>query len=145
MNHPGAVFSREETSPDGSLHITYNYSEGEKSPTLVEPCVTVIASGEVLFDLWRIRLNGHLDEFDPTGFRLTVSDNYQVATVRVRVEAGTKTFTLADDATGPRPLSTLRDTLFWKVDRLRQEREEGSSPRVKPPSTLLARLKAWFR
>lgn len=144
MKHPGAVFSREETSPDGSWLITYNYSEGEKSPTIIEPCVTVIATGEILFDFWRIRLNGHLDEFDAAGFRLTVSDNYQVATVRVRVDARIKTFTLADESTGPRPLSTLRDTLFWKIDRLREEREDGSSLLPKSPSNLLSRLKAWF-
>jgi hypothetical protein len=145
MKHPAAIFSREETSPDGSLHIFYNYSEGEKSPTIIEPGVTVIATGEVLFDFWGSRLNGHLDDFNATGFRLTVSDNYNVTTILVHVDVRAKTFTLANDPAAPRPLSTLCDTLFWIVDRVRTEREKASSPRPKSHPSFISRLRGWFR
>jgi hypothetical protein len=145
MKHPNAIFSREETSPNGALNICYNYSEGEKTPTIVEPCVTVIATGEVLFDFWGSRLNGHLDDFDETGFRLTVSDNYNVITLFVRVDIVAKTFTIANDQSAARPLSTIRDTLFWIVDGKKIEVEKAKIPNPKPRASFITRIKSWLK
>lgn len=145
MKHPDAIFSREETSPDGSLRICYITFEGEKSPAIVEPCVTMIATGEVLFDFWGSRLKGHLDGFDASGFRLTVSDNYNVVTLAVRVDIGARSFTIAADPTAPRPLSAIRDTLFWSIDGLKTAREEGAPPHLEAQASSISRLKGWFR
>jgi hypothetical protein len=145
MKHRDALFSKEENSPDGSLHICYNYSEGEKTPTIIEPCVTVVATGEVLFDFWRTRLNGSMGDFSAKGFRLTVSDNYGVTTIVVRVDVGTKTFTLVNDSAAPRPLSVMSDALFWMIDRARNERTSASGSSEPPRLSLLSRLARWLK
>lgn len=116
MKHGDAVYTREETSPDGTLNICYNHQEGEKSPTIVEPSVTVVATGEVIIDFWRTRLNGHLDDFRDNAFRLRVSDNYNRKEIVVQVDVASTSFTIDNSTDEPRPLSLLNDTLYWIID-----------------------------
>jgi hypothetical protein len=144
VKHPSAVFSREETSPDGSLQVCYNYSEGERTPTIIEPCVTVVATGEVLFDFWGTRLNGHVHEFTPTGFNLTVSDNYEIAQVMVHVDAKAKTFTTVNDPTPSRPLSAMADSLSLILDRMKKQRAKNTASQPERAASFVTRLRRWF-
>ena len=142
MKHSDAIYSREETSPDGSLHICYNYADGEKTPTLIQPCVTVVANGEVLLDLWCGILNGHIDDFNDHGFRLTVTDGYAMKAILVRVEVKSRTFILPDDPTRPKSLTTLDETLIGIALRAREERAAASSSAPSHPS-IISRLNHW--
>ena len=143
MKHDDAIYSREEVSPDGSLHICYNYMEGEKSPTIVEPCVTLVATGEVILDFWRTRLNGYLSEFKANGFQLKVSDNYDLTTVLLRIDVPSRTFVQVNDSAPARPLAVLSETVFWMVEHARTVRSASSPPAPSRPS-LLSRLAAWM-
>jgi hypothetical protein len=145
MKRPDAVFSREEFSPDGALCIWYNYMDGEKTPTVIEPCVTLLSTGEVLVDFWRLGLNGSVSDFTADTFTLTVTDSYGLAKIVARVEVSSRTFTLIDDATPARPLAVLRETLFWIVDRAR---ESHASPATRPATTetsLFSKFTRWLR
>src|SRR5688572_10561940 len=102
MKRPDAVFSREEFSPDGTLRIWYNYMGGEKTPTVVEPCVSLVSTGEVLVDFWRLGLNGTVGEFGSNTFSVTASDSYGLAVVVARVVVSSRTFTVDRDSSTPR-------------------------------------------
>jgi hypothetical protein len=139
-----AMYSREETSPDGTLHIGYNYVDGERSPLIIEPRVTVKATGEVLIDLWRCSVNGSIYDFSPGGFLLKITDPYGPTEILARVATGSRTFTVTGDPGQPKPLSILCETLLTMVDRARQAHRTSLTPPPLPQPTFLSRLKGWL-
>jgi hypothetical protein len=112
MKHQDAIYSREEISRDGLLRVCYNYSDGEKSPLVIEPCITMTATGEVLLDLWRSGWNGHVEKFGTDQIQLRVSDRNQLKKILVCIDVHARTFTVADHSSQPQPLSIFRDVLF---------------------------------
>jgi hypothetical protein len=146
MEPEHAVFSREEKSPDGAWLIQYAYVDGERSPQIVEPRVTELATGRVVLDFWRGCLSGQVGPFTVDGFHLRVSDPYGPATIEVTVDTRTETFLIPGEAIGPRRLADLGEALTPMVERARREWHTQHPP-APPPRvpTLAARIKRFFK
>src|SRR3954463_4932104 len=56
----GFVYWEIQNSPDGAFHVLNGHSEGEKSPTLIEPRVVNASTGATIFDLWHTYQNYEL-------------------------------------------------------------------------------------
>jgi hypothetical protein len=144
MRHHDAIFYREELSADGALHIGYNTMDGEKSPMVVEPCISIVSTGEVVFDLWRSGLNGRVEAASADGFRLTVTDNYGRMKVVVDIALRSRTFRGMGNEETVRPLAALEGDLLKIAERARKERLAALSLTEPASFSLTAQVKLWL-
>ncbi|MEP6764894.1 MAG: hypothetical protein ABJB66_11310 [Gemmatimonadaceae bacterium] len=105
----GFVYYEVKISPDGSLHVLNGYSDGEKTPTLIEPRVVLAATGKILFDLWHTYQNYHLDFCDNGNAVLNVQNNHSRRTRVVDINFRDSEFSFRDEPGVHRPLSKLEE------------------------------------
>ena len=144
MRHQDAIFYRDELSADGALHIGYNTVDGEKTPMVVEPCVSIVATGEIVFDLWRTGLNGRVEAASADAFTLTVTDNYGRMKVVVDIALRSRTFRAVDNPAMVRPLAALEHHLMRIAERARKERLTALSLLEPAAFSMMAQLKLWL-
>jgi hypothetical protein len=108
----GFVYVEETLSPDGATKVIYGYSEGEKSPLIIEPRVIDVATGEVLLDLWHLRFVGYVMFEGSNKLRVRVDDpQRQVTVCEAEVNVKEKTYTIPKASRGPEPLTTFRQRM----------------------------------
>lgn len=133
--------AREQLSPNGKWRVAYLQVDGEKSPLIVEPRITEVATGRVLIDMWRSSLDGSVHAFHELGFELTVRDPYGPTVVQASVDAAGHSFVIMGSAGGPRPLSELDAALSAMIGKARdgvraQRRSSTPAPRRGSPLAL---------
>ena len=103
----GFVYWEETVSPDGRFRVLDGYSDGEKTPTLVEPRIIEIVSGAVVLDLWHTYMNYELEFLDAGKARLTIQDAYQTVKRIAEINLNNRTFSFSDSPLTQEPLSNL--------------------------------------
>ncbi|GEM_PF-4765147 len=114
------TFSHDELSPDGMFHICYGYTRRGHEALVIEPLISLSATGEVLVNLWRSGLTGWAESFNPEGFRLIVSDPYGTSHLEVAIDLKNRRFHLPTSQETSRPLHELRTTLIRHVAQVRR-------------------------
>ena len=109
------VFGLEDASPDRTLRILYGYVDGPHAPLITEPRILHASTGEVLVDFWRSGIDGHVDAFTTSGFRLTARDPFSSETITATVDLNLRSFLLDGDGGQRRPLPTLRALVRSKL------------------------------
>jgi hypothetical protein len=104
----GFVYWEEKVSPDGRFRVLYGYSSGEKSPTLVEPRIIEIGTGEVVVDLWHTYLDYQVAFREDGKVKLTMRDTSQVNSRIAEIDLVERTFAFADSPQLREPLFRLR-------------------------------------
>src|SRR6476660_5293926 len=92
----GFVYWEEVTSPDGRFRVLKGYSDGERTPTLIEPRIIEIVSGKVVVDLWHTYLNYEVEFREVGKMRLKIQDIYQTSTRIAEIDLVERTFVFAD-------------------------------------------------
>lgn len=110
-----SVYSRDQTSPDGTLHIRYAYVDGERSPQIVEPRITLTATGEVILDLWRGCIDGSVDGFSPGGFRLTLRDPYGPTILVAIVDLASRRFAIEGEPGATYALASVSEVMGARI------------------------------
>jgi hypothetical protein len=113
MKEFGFIYSEEIISPDGDLRVVYGYSDGEKTPLIVEPRVIDVSSGEVLIDLWRTYCTSAV-EFGARGkIKIEVQNPHTQAIIcAADVDLADRTFSLARNLQKIEPLQLLRQIII---------------------------------
>lgn len=112
------TFSHDELSPDGLFHICYGYTRRGHEALVIEPLISLSATGEVLVNLWRSGLTGWAESFRAEGFRLIVSDPYGTSHLEIPIDVKLRRFQWPNAK--DRPLVELRATLLKHVAQTRR-------------------------
>jgi hypothetical protein len=113
MKEFGFVYSEEVISLDGKIRVIYGYSDGEKTPLIIEPRVIDAFSEKVIIDLWRTYCNGTV-EFGEQGFLSIKVENPRTQAIIcvAEIDLAKQTFSLAESNHRDQPLDSLRQIII---------------------------------
>ncbi|HRE80208.1 MAG TPA: hypothetical protein PLN52_04125 [Opitutaceae bacterium] len=128
------------------LRILYGYVDGLQAKLITEPRIVHSTTGEILVDFWRSGIDGHIDAFTPSSFRLTARDPVSSESVTAVIDLNLRSFLLDGDGGQRRPLPTLRALVRSKLSAAQtrwQAAHTDHTPETLP--SLWSRLRSCLR